>query len=138
MMNKTLTFTAAITLTTVLIAGGDDRDMGPVESFDSMQPVVEKTVITEQAPDTMTLSDTSKVIGQTPAGVPVTRAAHVACKDRLNLSDDNIERFKDALAGGSVYNTGPLDAMGTLFSPLRWADYYTCVGRFNFNAESFK
>ncbi len=134
-MNKTLTFTTAITLTTVLIAGGDDRDMGPVESFDSMQPVAEKTVITEQTPDSMTLS---KVIGQTPTGVPVTRAAHVACKDRLNLSDDNIVRFKDALAGSFVYNTGPLDAMGTLFSPLRWADYYTCVGRFSFNAESFK
>jgi len=45
MMNKTLTFAAAITLTSALIAGGDDRDMGPVESFDSMQPVAEKTVL---------------------------------------------------------------------------------------------
>jgi hypothetical protein len=58
---KTLTFVAAITLATSIIAGGDDRDMGPVESFDSMQPVTGKTVITEQAPDTMTLS---KVIGK--------------------------------------------------------------------------
>jgi len=47
------------------------------------------------------------------------------------LSDDNIARFMDALAGDSVYNTGPIDAMGTLFSPNRWADYYTCVEEFN-------
>jgi hypothetical protein len=127
MMNKTLTFAAAVTLTTALIAGGDDRDMGPVESFDSMQPVAEKTVITEQAPDTMTLSDTSKVIGQTPSGFAVTEAAHQACQVTLGLSDDNISRFEDALAGGFLFNTGPIDAMGTLFSPERWADYFACV-----------
>lgn len=127
MMNKTLTFAAAITLTTGLIAGGDDRDMGPVEALDSMQPVAEKTVITEQAPDTMTLSDTSKVIGQTPSGFAVTESAHQACQATLGLSDDNIARFKDALAGGFLFNTGPIDAMGTLFSPERWADYFSCV-----------
>ncbi|MBL6976561.1 MAG: hypothetical protein ISR70_00685 [Candidatus Thioglobus sp.] len=126
-MNKTLTFAAAITLTTGLIAGGDDRDMGPVEALDSMQPVAEKTVITEQAPDTMTLSDTSKVIGQTPSGFAVTESAHQACQATLGLSDDNIARFKDALAGGFLFNTGPIDAMGTLFSPERWADYFSCV-----------
>jgi len=70
------------------------------------------------------------VLGTTPTGIAVTKAAHVACKDRLGLSDDNIARFMDALAGGSVYNTGPIDAMGTLFSPNRWADYYTCVEEF--------
>lgn len=127
MMNKTLTFAAAITLTTGLIAGGDDRDMAPVEALDSMQPVAEKTVITEQAPDTMTLSDTSKVIGQTPSGFAVTESAHQACQATLGLSDDNIARFKDALAGGFLFNTGPIDAMGTLFSPERWADYFSCV-----------
>ncbi len=127
MMNKTLTFAAAITLTTGLIAGGDDRDMGPVEALDSMQPVAEKTVITEQAPDTMTLSDTSKVIGQTPSGFAVTESAHQACQATLGLSDDNISRFEDALAGGFLFNTGPIDAMGTLFSPERWADYFSCV-----------
>ncbi len=127
MMNKTLTFAAAITLTTGLIAGGDDRDMGPVEALDSMQPVAEKTVITEQAPDTMTLSDTSKVIGQTPSGFTVTESAHQACQATLGLSDDNISRFEDALAGGFLFNTGPIDAMGTLFSPERWADYFSCV-----------
>ncbi|MCH9645821.1 MAG: hypothetical protein K0U08_04175 [Proteobacteria bacterium] len=124
MMNKTLTFAAAITLTTVLIAGGDDRDMGPVESFDSMQPIAEKTVITEQTPESMKLS---KVIGQTPSGFAVTQGAHQACQTTLGLSDDNIARFEQALAGGFLFNTGPIDAMGTLFSPERWADYFACV-----------
>ncbi|WP_144418596.1 hypothetical protein [Candidatus Thioglobus autotrophicus] len=124
MMNKTLTFAAAITLTTALIAGGDDRDMGPVESFDSMQPVAEKTVITEQTPGSMKLS---KVIGQTPSGFAVTQGAHAACQVTLDLSADNIARFEDALAGGFLFNTGPIDAMGTLFSPERWADYFACV-----------
>ncbi|MDC0407302.1 hypothetical protein OAM82_01475 [Candidatus Thioglobus sp.] len=119
---KTLTFVAAITLATSIIAGGDDRDMGPVESFDSMQPVTEKTV----------------VIGKTPSGVAVTQRAHQACQDKLGLSDSNIAIFKAALAVGSEYNTGPIDAMGTLFSPERWEDYYNCIGRFSFNAESFK
>mgnify|MGYP000604355613 FL=1 len=132
---KTLTFVAAITLATGIIAGGDDRDMGPVESFDSMQPVTGKTVITEQAPDTMTLS---KVIGKTPSGVAVTQRAHQVCQDKLGLSDSNIAIFKAALAVGTEYNTGPIDAVGTLFSPERWEDYYNCIGRFSFNAESFK
>lgn len=127
MMKNTLSFVVAMTLTTSIIAGGDDRDMGPVEAFDSMQPIAEKTVITEQAPDTMTLSDTSKVIGQTPSGFAVTQAAHEACQVTLGLSDDNITRFKDSLAGGFLFNTGPIDAMGTLFSPSRWADYFSCV-----------
>ena len=132
---KTLTFVAAITLATSIIAGGDPRDLELVEPLDSMQPVTGKTVITEQAPDTMTLS---KVIGKTPSGVAVTQRAHQACQDKLGLSDSNIAIFKAALAVGSEYNTGPIDAMGTLFSPERWEDYYNCIGRFSFNAESFK
>ncbi len=134
MMKKTISFVAALALTTGVMAGGDDRDSGPVE------PIFDKVVVNEQNPETMKLTDTSKpaeaepvvkeVIGATPAGVPVTKAAHIACKDKLGLSDDNIARFMEALAGGFVYNTGPIDAFGTLFSPERWADYYTCVEEF--------
>ena len=127
MMKRALGFVAVLTLTTSVIAGGDDRDMGPVE------PIFDKVVVNEEAPESMTLTDTSKasaeekVIGSTPAGAPVTQAAHESCKHKLNLSDDNITRFKDALAGGFLYNTGPIDTMGTEFSPERWADYFTCV-----------
>ena len=123
MIKNTLSFVAAFTLATSVMAGGDDRDMGPVESFDEMAPVADQTVVGNQDPQEL-------VLGTTPSGAIVTKAAHVACKDRLGLSDDNIARFVDALSSNSVYNTGPIDAMGTLFSPNRWADYYTCVEEF--------
>ncbi|MEO1939444.1 hypothetical protein [Candidatus Thioglobus sp.] len=117
-MKNTLSFVAAFTLATSVMAGGDDRDMGPVESFDSVQPVTEKVVVGNQDPNTMTLS-----VG----GKTVSVAAHNACKGKLGLSDNNIVRFKDGVAAGNLYNTGPIDAMGTLFSPGRWADYFACV-----------
>ena len=123
MINNTLSFVAAFALATSVIAGGDDRDMGPVESFDEIAPIADQTVVGNQDPQEL-------ILGTTPAGIPVTKVAHIACKDKLGLSDDNIARFMDALAGDSVYNTGPIDAMGTLFSPNRWADYYTCVEEF--------
>jgi hypothetical protein len=122
-MKNTLSFVAAFALATSVMAGGDDRDVGPVESFDEIAPIADQTVVGNQDPQEL-------VLGTTPAGIPVTKVAHIACKDKLGLSDDNIARFMDALAGGSVYNTGPIDAMGTLFSPNRWADYYTCVEEF--------
>ena len=123
MIKNTLSFVAAFTLATSVMAGGDDRDMGPVESFDEIAPIADQTVVGNQDPQEL-------ILGTTPAGIPVTKVAHIACKDKLGLSDDNIARFMDALAGGSVYNTGPIDAMGTLFSPNRWVDYYTCVEEF--------
>jgi len=126
-MKNTLSFVAAFALATSVMAGGEDRDMGPVESFDEIapiaEPVADQTVVGNQDPQEL-------ILGTTPAGIPVTKVAHIACKDKLGLSDDNIARFMDALAGGSVYNTGPIDAMGTLFSPGRWVDYYTCVEEF--------
>ena len=126
-MKNTLSFVAAFALATSVMAGGDDRDVGPVESFDEIapiaEPVADQTVVGNQDPQEL-------ILGTTPAGIPVTKVAHIACKDKLGLSDDNIARFMDALAGGSVYNTGPIDARGTLFSPSRWVDYYTCVEEF--------
>jgi hypothetical protein len=123
MIKNTLSFVAAFALATSVMAGGDDRDMGPVESFDEIAPIADQTVVGNQDPQEL-------ILGTTPAGIAVTKVAHIACKDKLGLSNDNIARFMDALAGGSVYNTGPIDAMGTLFSPNRWADYYTCVEEF--------
>ncbi len=122
-MKNTLSFVAAFALATSVMAGGDDRDLGPVESFDEIAPIADQTVVGNQDPQEL-------VLGTTPSGVMVTKAAHIACKDRLGLSDDNIARFMDALSANSVYNTGPIDAMGTLFSPNRWVDYYTCVEEF--------
>ena len=123
MIKNTLSFVAAFALATSVMAGGDDRDMGPVESFDEIAPTADQTVVGNQDPQEL-------ILGTTPSGIPVTKLAHIACKDKLGLSDDNITRFMDGLANGSVYNTGPIDAMGTMFSPNRWADYYTCVEEF--------
>ena len=120
MMKKAIVLAATLGLSATLMAGGDDRDTGPVE------PIFDKVVVNEKAPESMTLSQ-DKVIGSTVSGVPVTQAAHNACAHTLNLSESNIARFKDALAGGFLYNTGPLDELGTEFSPLRWADYFNCV-----------
>ena len=118
MMKKTLSFVATFALATSVMAGGDDRDMGPVEAFDSMEPVTEKVVVGNQDPNTMTLS-----VG----GKAVSVAAHNACKGKLGLTEENIARFTSGVSAGNLYNTGPIDAMGTLFSPDRWADYFSCV-----------
>ncbi|QKQ23749.1 hypothetical protein HUE58_00720 [Candidatus Ruthia endofausta] len=121
MINKTLSLVITFALVSSVMAGGDDCDMGPVE------PIFDKVVVKgEHNTDTMTLT-TSKVIEQTTTGIPVVVAAHKTCKDRLDLSNTNIERFKQTLASGFLYSTGPLDEMGTLFSPKRWEDYFTCV-----------
>jgi hypothetical protein len=170
-MNKTLTFVTAITLTTGLTAGGNDRDMGPIEAFDSIipakaidsvvpvkkkpsdslapskafqsldsatsvkkkvvkkvtAPVAEKIVITEQAPDVMMKDKKSNIIGKTPSGFKVTEEAHKNCQSTLSLSESNIYKFNGALATGSLFNTGPTNSKGTLFSPERWANYFYCV-----------
>ncbi|HCQ69546.1 MAG TPA: hypothetical protein DIT78_00960, partial [Gammaproteobacteria bacterium] len=91
-MKNTLSFVAAFALATSVMAGGDDRDVGPVESFDEIapiaEPVADQTVVGNQDPQEL-------VLGTTPAGIPVTKVAHIACKDKLGLSDENIARFMD-------------------------------------------
>ncbi len=128
MTKKILNFLAIFALITGVIAGGDDRDKGPVESLDALSPAADQAVVGDKDAKNMTLTDTSKkVIGHTTSGTPVTAEAHKACEDRLGLSAANIQRFKDALSSGFLYNTGPLDALGTEFSPGRWKDYFDCV-----------
>ena len=115
-MKKIFTlFFAPVILSANVFAGGDDRDAGPVEAFDSMAPVTEKVVVSDQNPSTMTLS-----------GVNVTSAAHNACKGELGLSESNIARFVELMKSGGLYNTGPIDG-GTDFTPDRWEDYLNCV-----------
>ena len=58
----------------------------------------------------------------------MTVAIHEFCKDNLNLSDNNIELFKKALAGGYLGNVGPQVIHGTEFTANRWDKYITCVG----------
>ncbi len=122
MISKILSFAIIFVLVGGVIAGGDDRDMGLIE------PIFNKIVVkSEYNLDTMTLIETSRVVEQTVADSSVILVVHEACKNRLNLPNVNIKRFEQALAGGILYNTGPIDEMGILFSPERWEDYFTCV-----------
>ena len=128
MMKSTLSFMAVFALTANVVAGGDDRDMGPVESFDSLAPVAEQIVVGDQNANTMTLTNPADaVIGTTTSGSVITTAAHDKCKVTLDLSEYNIEIFKEALMGDFLYNIGPVDTLGTSFSDGRWAGYFSCV-----------
>jgi hypothetical protein len=61
MKNKILIFLAVFFVMANAIAGGDDRDQGPVESFDSLEvePVTDNVVVGELEAQTMTLSNTA-------------------------------------------------------------------------------
>jgi glycine betaine/choline ABC-type transport system substrate-binding protein len=108
---------ATLVFTTSVMAGGDPRDFGPVESFDSLDSItISSNEIIEQ-----------EVISTTSLGIVITEEMHNTCKDKLNLSENNIARFKEALFSGNLYNIGPFDALGTLFSPSRWDNYFDCV-----------
>ena len=109
-------FFAPVILSANVFAGGDDRDAGPVEAFDRMAPVTEKVVVSDQNPSTMTLS-----------GVNVSSVAHNACKGELGLSQSNIARFVELIKSGGLYNTGPVEELGTEFTPNRWDGYLNCV-----------
>jgi hypothetical protein len=108
---------AALALTANVMAGGDSRDFGPVESFDSLDSMaISSDEIIEQ-----------EVISKPSLGIIITEEAHNTCKGKLNLSESNVARFKAALFSGNLYNIGPFDALGTLFSPGRWDNYFDCV-----------
>jgi hypothetical protein len=108
---------AALIVTTGAIAGGDPRDFGPVESFDSLDSI---TISSEEIIE-------QEVVSKTGLGIIITEEIHNTCKSKLNLSESNVARFKEALFSGNLYNTGPFDALGTLFSPSRWDNYFNCV-----------
>jgi hypothetical protein len=110
-------FAATIIVTTSVMAGGDPRDFGPVESFDSLESI---TIPSEEIVE-------QEVISKTSSGIIITEEMHNTCKSNLNLSESNVARFKEALFSGNLYNIGPFDALGTLFSPSRWDNYFDCV-----------
>jgi hypothetical protein len=147
--------TALVFLNTNIMAGGDDRDLGVVESLDEIEPLSDEVLVGEQKGDTLILSDDSSVndiaieneirqfeaelekeqaassdkeiIGVTSSGVDITLESHNKCKEEAGLTGYNIEIFKNALKSGSLYNTGPVGEHGTLFSPDRWDIYLDCV-----------
>lgn len=120
MIKNILISMGVLILSASVIAGGDDRDKGPVESLDAMKPITEQSV-GNQALEKMKLTVGSQ-------SVPV--AAHIICQDKLGLSEGNIAIFKKAQSSGYLYNTGPLDSFGTKFSPMRWDNYFNCVNAY--------
>lgn len=117
-MKNILISMGVLILSASVIAGGDDRDQGPVESLDAMKPVTEQS-IGSQAPEEMKL---------TVNGHSVAVDTHITCQGKIGLSESNAAIFKRAQFAGYLYNTGPLDSFGsTEFSPTRWDDYFDCV-----------
>ena len=144
MIKKILGLSAILALSANVFAGGDDRDTGPIE------PIFDKVVVQNSAAKTMTLTpaldesastanankthsepllmdEVNNKVVKTPSGEPITVKAHYNCKGTLFLSNVNVEKFKTALAGNFLYNTGPFDELGTEFSPSRWDSYFDCV-----------
>ena len=56
MIKKLIIMSAAFFVIFNVVAGGDDRDEGPVESLDSVQPVTDKVVVGELEAQAMTLT----------------------------------------------------------------------------------
>lgn len=124
MMKIILISIGVLALSISVIAGGDDRDRGPVELLDAM------------VPDVMALS-TGKSIGNqelktmklTVGSKAVSVRAHIACQAKVGLSESNIAIFRKVKSSGYLYNTGPIESLGTIFSPKRWDAYFDCVDR---------
>ncbi len=113
-MKNILILVGALVLSVSVIAGGDERDRGPVESLDAMAPTTEKSAGNQEPKLTV-------------GGKAVSVRAHIACQGKIGLSESNIAIFKKAQSGGYLYNTGPIESLGTVFSPKRWDAYLDCV-----------
>jgi len=133
MIKNTLSFIVAATLATSVIAGGDDRDTAPIESLETMAPISETIVPSSKTivPSSETPVDNQPVetLKLTIADKKVSVAAHIACQDKLGLKESNIDIFRRAQSADSLYNTGPIEMFGTIFSPKRWDAYLECVAK---------
>ena len=123
MIKHTLNFVAAVTLATSVMAGGDDRNKGPVEALEvTTMPSNEV-----DRPIDSQVSETTKSVTREK----VTSISQASCQKSLGLSDNNIAIFKNAKNGNYLGNTGPMNSFGTVFSPNRWNSYMSCVNTNN-------
>ncbi len=121
-MKNSLILMGMLIISTSVIAGGDDRDRGPVEPLDTVAPTIKKST-NIQEPKKMKLMIDSRAIS--------TRA-HAACQATIGLSESNISNFRNAISGGYLYNVGPIESsLGTVFSPKRWDAYFDCVNKYD-------
>ncbi|VVH66463.1 hypothetical protein BSPLISOX_619 [uncultured Gammaproteobacteria bacterium] len=133
MMKKLLMSIGVLALSASVIAGGDDRDRGPVESLDAIASPTQTTgnkATSNKA--TSNKATSNKATGNqeqklSVGGKTVSVRAHIACQDKIGLSESNISIFRKAKSGGYLYNTGPVESFGTVFSPKRWDAYLACV-----------
>ena len=122
-----------LALSASVIAGGDDRDRGPVESLDAIASPTQTTgnkATSNKA--TSNKATSNQATGNqeqklSVGGKTVSVRAHIACQDKIGLSESNISIFRKAKSGGYLYNTGPVESFGTVFSPKRWDAYLACV-----------
>ena len=128
MMKKLLMSIGVLALSVSVIAGGDDRDRGPVESLDAIasptQTTGNKATSNKATSNQATGNQEQKL---SVGGKTVSVRAHIACQDKIGLSESNISIFRKAKSGGYLYNTGPVESFGTVFSPKRWDAYLACV-----------
>lgn len=97
MFKSALTFTATILLTTTIIAGGDDRDRGPVESLDA--PITEKRVIGDRANDTTSLGAYNKPLNIPQEIESAAKKAYESCEDNFE-SDSVLVKYACIVAVG--------------------------------------
>ena len=122
-----------LALSASVIAGGDDRDRGPVESLDAIASPTQTTgnkATSNKATSNKTTSNQATGNQEqklSVGGKTVSVRAHIACQDKIGLSESNISIFRKAKSGGYLYNTGPVESFGTVFSPKRWDAYLACV-----------
>ena len=212
MIKNSLIFVVTTTLAMSVIAGGDDRDMGPIESLESLETMektghslthslesletMKKTESLSQRSLENSLEDSPEVLetmkkaegslqhsaevletmkkaegslqhsaealetmkktehlsqhsletmvlsSEVSVGNQVTKtrveklkltiadkAATVACQDKFGLKASNIAIFRKAILAGNLYNTGPIEDQGTVFSPKRWDVYFNCIAK---------
>ena len=122
-MKKLLMSIGVLALSVSVIAGGDDRDRGPVESLDAIASPTQTTGNKATSNKATSNQEQKLSVG----GKTVSVRAHIACQDKIGLSESNISIFRKAKSGGYLYNTGPVESFGTVFSPKRWDAYLACV-----------
>ena len=129
-MKNILKVVAALTFTSSVIAGSDDRDSALIKSLDTpimLAPImVESSAVNQKSSVNKDLNGLKLKVG----GKAVSVSAHIACQDKIGLSESNIAIFKVAKSGDYLYNTGPLDLLGTNISTNRWDSYFDCVDEY--------
>jgi hypothetical protein len=92
----------------------------------------ENVVVEEVASNTTTEFVVKDIISQILIAIKIPKKVEKKvespkeCATKNNLDDKNVSRFKGFFAAGTLYNNGPVNESGTLFSPKRWISYLNC------------